>query len=259
MSHLLSSTRYVILFSIVICQDILAHSGDVHVNEMMAVFGFQDNPKLRAWMKFISYDMIDNYHPFYNELKRRHPGFICSNHRYLFHWGYNAKPWNNYIEQNVKRYCEQYDLNIESNIRIFKSELVSEQKRRNRILNSKTEELFGFAHGGRDATYANFFCSMAYNIHLLGDYMSDNTILEGLPNINTLIGSFVGDLRRIDKYSCRLIILKITYINKRFSNPQKKADVLMAYLKQSIPSFLKQAEKGNIRRRLEGRGYRFRN
>lgn len=242
----------------VLCSEgINAHNNwSAHVDDMMAIFGFQESENLKTWMKFISSDMIDKPNPFYQELCKRHPKFSCK-HRLLFHWGYNAAPWNKPLEERIKKYCEDFDLNMESNLRIFKSELKSEQKRRNRILNKKTEELFGFAHGGRDASYANFFCSMAYNTHLLGDYMSDNRDLDGLMPIDKLVGSIVTDIRSLDKNTCKSIIGGITLINKKYPNQQKKADVLMVYLKHNLPTFIKQAQKGSIKRRLEGKGFRF--
>lgn len=243
--------------SVLACQETSAHDGwGKHVDDMLNAFGFQENGKLTGWMRFISSDMIDKRDNFYNSLKIKHPGFKC-NHRLLYHWGYNAEPWNKALEERVKKYCEDYDLNVESNIRIFKSELKSEQRRRNRLINKKTEDLFGFAHGGRDASYANFFCSMAYNIHLLGDYMSDNSDLEGLMDMKELIGSFVTDIRSFDNKSCKSIIKGITQINLKYSNPQQKADSLMAYLKTNLPTFIKQANDGSVKRRLEARGFKF--
>lgn len=248
-----------VIFTFYYCNRVNAHDNwSAHVDDMMAVFGFQEDKNLKTWMKFISSDMIDKPNPFYKELCKRHPGFSC-NHRLLFHWGYNAEPWNRDLEERIKKYCDDYDLNLESNLRIFKSELKTEQKRRNRILNKKTEDLFGFAHGGREASYANFFCSMAYNTHLLGDYMSDNSekYLKGLMPINNLIGTIVADIQSLDKSTSKSIISGITHINKIYPNQQKKADALMAYLQLHLPTFIKQAQKGSIKRRLEGRGFRF--
>src|SRR5574344_747342 len=236
-------------------KSVIAHSGyQQHVEDMMKVFGFKENADLRNWMRFISSDMIDKYQPFDAELQSRHKGFSCK-HRLLFHWGYNAEPWNKPLENKVCSYCEQRDLNIESNIRIFKSEMISEQKKRNRTLNRKTELLFGFAHGGRDAVYANFFASMAYNTHLIGDYTSDNSDLDGLVPFNSLIGLIINDLRKFDYLTCKPLIKDIDRINKSYSNVQKKADTLMQYLKTNMPLVIKNAQGGSIKRRLENKGF----
>ena len=40
--------------------------------------------------------------------------------------------------------------------------------------------------------------------------------------------------------------------------PQKKADVLLKYLKKEVPSFVKEAQNGSIYRRLGKKGVKFR-
>lgn len=255
MKRLTFKIALLFFFSIVTAPCAFSHnSWEEHANDMMAVFGFQENPQLRKWMQFLSSDMIDNIYPFYSKLQDNHPGFACK-HRLLFHWGYDAEPWNSSLEARVIRYCNEYDLNIETNIRIFKSEIKEEQKRRNRIINQQTETLFGFAHGGKDASFAHFFASMAYNIHLIGDYTSDNSDLDGLQNISNIIGLIVIKIRSLDNLQSKNIIKGITKINNQYSDPQKKADALMAYLKAEMPDFIKKAQNGSIYRRLQSKGF----
>ncbi len=243
-----------ITFSLSFIQGYCHGSWEAHKDDMMAVFGFEDDIRLTEWMRFISSDMIDKPGDFYSFLTLNHKGFRCK-HRLLFHWGYNAEPWSKDLESRVIKYCNDYDLNIESNLRVFKSEFKDEQKRRNRLVNQKTEELFGFASGGRDAQYANFFASMAYNIHLIGDYLSDyNLDLDGLQDINEIIGLIIIDIQRLDKKRGKVLKKGITDINRRYSDPQKKADALMEYLKKEMPKFILQAENGSISRRLNKRG-----
>ena len=231
------------------------HNGwEQHADDMMAVFGFNDNRQLREWMKFISSDMIDKVEPFYSRLKANHPGFSCK-HRLLFHWGYDSEPWSKQLENRVQVYCQDYDLNTESNIRVFKAEIKEEQIKRNRIINERTESLFGFAHGGIDARYAHFFASMAYNIHLLGDYTSDNSDLDGLQDISTIIGLIVIEIRSLDNIQSKQIIKGITKINQQYIDPQEKADMLMIYLKYELPKFIKKAQNGSIYRRLKNKGF----
>lgn len=245
-----------VLFLLSLVQGYCHGSWQAHKDDMMAVFGFEDNDKLTEWMKFISSDMIDSRGEFYRYLTNEHAGFKCK-HRLLFHWGFNAEPWSKDLEARVIQYCVEYDLNIESNLRVFKAEFKAEQKRRNQLVNQKTEELFGFASGGRDAQYANFFASMAYNIHLIGDYLSDyNTDLEGLQNIDDIIGLIIVDILRLDKKEGRPLQKGITKIKKKYADPQKKADKLMEYLKKEMPKFILKAEDGSISRRLEKRGFK---
>lgn len=238
---------------------LFAHgSYDEHCSEMVAVFGFVPDSKLNDWAKFISSDMIDNHEPFYSSLKQRHPGFKCK-HRLLFHWGYNSRPWSDILERRILKYCNEVGAQSPSDtLLLFQQELRAEQKRRNGLVNAKTEKTFGFDSGGTDAMYANRMASMAYNIHLLGDYMSDNSDLEGLVGISSLIGAIVTDIRTIDPGASKDIIKGITEINKSEPNEQLKADRLMAYLLIEFPKFFRQAREGSIARKLEAKGYKFR-
>lgn len=252
------------------CQPVLPHSSwKAHARDVMDVLGVEwdggkspKNAEIKRWLYFISSKMIDDT-SFHKELMAKHYKFpnigTPRKHRILFHWGYNAEPWNENIQQEVEAYCEQYDLNLESNIRIFKSEIRAEQKRRNRKINSETEKLFGFASGGRDASYARFFAATAYNIHILGDYTSDNTELQGLQPINALIGQIVTEIKNLDKIESKNVIKGITIVNKRYSNVQEKADSLLAFLKANMPFFLKRAQGGTVYRRLAKVGVLFGN
>ncbi len=236
---------------------------DQHAIEAMEIFGFAENCencknyKIREWLKFISSNLIDNVNPFYSELQRNHKGFRCK-HRLLFHWGYDSEPWNKALEKRVSKYCEDYDLNIESNIKVFKAELRVEQKKRNAEINRRTEDLFGFAHGGKDASYAYFFCSMAYNIHLIGDYTSDNSDLNGLQDFNTIIRSVNNAILRLDPKLGKPINKRLENIcNKKDMDVQIKADNIIAILKQEIPTFVQNAQDGSIKRRLEAKRFKF--
>lgn len=243
-----------------------AHNGFIlHGEDIMAVLGLKKNTKLfnrskdtknnTSWVKFISTDMIDNTE-FHKKLENNHYGFSISGphrHRLLFHWAYDAEPWNKELEELIKDYCYAQDLNIENNIRIFKAEIKSEQIRRNREIIKKTKEVFGFGTGGVEEIYTHFFAAMAYNIHILGDYMSDNTVLGGLYDFEKLIGRIVVELRELDYAESKTIVKGITGITKQNIDIQKKADELMIYLKKSIPSFIKNARNGSLRRRVEAK------
>lgn len=241
------------------------HSGwGEHYAGIIAVLGFENSPQLRNWAKFISSDMIDKHEPFYSKFKQKHPGFSCK-HRLFFHWGYNAEPWNPFLEAKVKEYCNHMQslnnkriISLNETIQQIKKELKDEQKRRNGLINKRTEDTFGFAHGGKDAKNARFFASFAYNVHLIGDYTSDNTDLEGLQKLEDIIGLIVIELREFDKVRSRDVIKGITSINRKYVGPQKKADALLKYLKQEVPSFVKEAQNGSIYRRLGKRGFKFR-
>ena len=243
----------------------VAHSDvEEHVKDMRAVFGFQDgragskNAEIVKWMKFISSDMIDKKE-FHDSLKIK-CGFDCTSpklHRLLFHWGYNSKPWNDALERRVRRFARDNKIQEDSIVTVIKDKIEKEQKRRNGEVNKKTEEVFGFAHRGTDAMFANFFASIAYDVHLIGDYMPDNSCLEGLQDFGAIVGDMVNRIRAMDNVKGKNIIRGITVINMKSGDVQKKADELMAYLKQEMPKFIREAREGSIYRRLKQIGVVF--
>lgn len=249
-----------------------AHSGFVqHCEDIIDVLGFECNTKLfsraqnknnQSWTKFISSDMVDNTNSeFHKQLEQDYKGLNISHprrHRFLFHWAYDAEPWSLDLEAFLRIYFEQHDLNIESNIRVFKAKIRSEQARRNRLIIQKTEQTFGLAHGGTERVYSHFLASMAYNVHILGDYTTDNTVLSGLYAFDKLIGQFVDELRKLDYANSKDIVRGITRINSKNIPHQEKADELMLYLKLHVPAFIKEARNGSFKRLLENRGFRFR-
>lgn len=264
--------RRIILFlllSIIVSSKGIAHgSWKEHAKDIMAVFGLEyDGRKARAnmpikeeWIQFISSDMIDNT-DFHKRLSEKHKGFPNlgngHSHRILFHWAFDAEPWNEDIERIVKEYCEVQDLNVESNIRIFKSELKSEQKRRNGKINRRTGHIFNLVDGGKQGKIINFLSSMAYNVHILGDYMSDNTVLTGLNELNDLMGKIIISLRDIDLKGSKIAIKEINAALRLPIDNQKKADKLMAILIMHVPTILKNAQEGLIYSRLKNKGYKF--
>lgn len=278
---------FILLLGIGFSSTLLAHkSSDMHVNDILEVFGFKDpekrktprNKLVKEWAIEISKKNIDEHEEFGNHLKNIFPGLTYQqgDHRFLFHWAYNDEPWTNDLEQKakdvfnqhmyhnyyVKKYGDYYTFRNE-----FKYELIVEQRKRNAAINKKTEETFGFAHGGIEARYANRFASMAYNMHLLGDYMSDNTVLYGLTNFNHLLDVICKDIKALgslgntdkDIDTAHKIINRIDLIKSDIndSNIQPKADETMLLLKQEFPSFLKNLSNGSIKQRCENRGFKF--
>ena len=157
-----------------------------HADDMYQVFGFERNEELTDWMRFVSSVLIDNNNTdcafgntdkpfdFYAYLQEKYLDFQCK-HRLLFHWGYNSRPWTPYLEEKVHYYGWSEEM-----IKNFQADLIAEQKRRNGFANEYTENLFGYAHGGKEARVARVLISIAYDVHLLGDYEPDNTDLDGL-------------------------------------------------------------------------------
>lgn len=256
------------IFVLVFCSHIItyAHSLDGHQRDIMDVFGFEwdgskyrKNVKIKEWIRFISSNMIDDESFYYQLMDRHHmfPNLANPNqHRLLFHWAYNAEPWNEAFEKVVIDYCKKNYLNIESNIRIFKAELKSEQKRRNREINKETESLFGFYSGGTEAEWARYFASMAYNVHILGDYTK--TRLDGLNDFSDLMGRIIKEMRTIDPQESKKAIKEINIILKKNNVPiQIKAQKLIEILKYYCPILLKNAKGGMLYRRIQNQGFVF--
>ncbi|MDE6478809.1 MAG: hypothetical protein K2L45_00955 [Muribaculaceae bacterium] len=231
----------------------------------MEVFGFEwdgrsfpKNAQIKDWIRFISYDMIDDK-SFHTKLTQTHRNFPDlshpTKHRILFHWAYDAEPWNKEFEKIVIEYCDTYDLNVESNLRIFKSELKSEQSRRNSEINRRTETLFGFFSGGTESDWARYFASMAYNVHILGDYT--NTCLDGLNDLNDLMGKIIKQMRNIDPQESKTAIKEINIILRNHDPIQIRASKLMDVLKYHCPLLLKKAKGGMLYNRIKNQGFVF--
>ncbi|MBQ0006046.1 MAG: hypothetical protein KBS57_01400 [Alistipes sp.] len=230
-----------------------------HKADFYAILPFCQNPELDEWMKCISSDMIDNYRGvirpefgdlnFYDYLKKKFPPFKCK-HRALFHWGYNSTPWSDYLQAKVEGYG--WDA---GKIAIFKKELVQEQQRRNHAANEMTENIFGHASSGRDASYANALISIVYDIHLIGDYTSDNSDLDGLQLFTSAVGDLINSLRKLDDSELsRRLIREIQKAVNTSEDVQIRADRLMELLYREGPSFFVKAQNGSLAGRWEKRG-----
>lgn len=228
----------------------------------MAVLELKNNPILfntvsdDSWIKFISSDMIDATE-FHKKLDSEYEGLhlaISNNHRLLFHWAFNAKPWNKHLEDYLDRYCKKYGKDPIVTKNEIRRKITDEQGRRNKLIMKKTSDVFDFK-GEREL--ANIFSAIAYNLHILGDYMSDNRVLEGLEDFNNLVGQIVITFRNLDNIKSRELIKGITKINHMNIDVKYKADKLMAYLKDTVPEFIKSAKGGQLKRRLESKGYVF--
>lgn len=253
------------IFIILTSNNIYGHPDKTtHANEIMSVLGFEYNQSLYEWLCFISSDMIDKHQPFYSELCSKFPDFKCK-HRLLFHWNYNGVPWTPGLEARVLAYsrmkhgAENYRKEFPAIKEAFLTALRKEQKKRNGKINTRTEQLFGFASGGKDASYANFFAAMAYDLHILGDYTSkDNTDLDGLVDFNVLINGIISSINRLDPKEGKGIIKKLRMASSNSNkNVQYMADDAMAILQTDLPLFIMNAEEGSIKRRLEKHGFKF--
>lgn len=235
----------------------------LHRADMYEVLGVEESRQVDGWLHYISSSMIDNYKGeprdeygglcFYDFLKTRFEGFKCQ-HRLLFHWGYNARPWNKELERKIERLpWSENKAEVDS----FWNTLRYEQRMRNRIANAMTEDLFGLAHGGKEARLANALISIVYDVHIIGDYMTDNRNLRGLQEMGSVVGDLINALRRIDAEAAKPLVKELqTVSNARYevtagqalekiTAEQVKADAIMAVLKRLVPVFLKEHGVGD--------------
>lgn len=239
---------------------IFAHSSfNEHKNDMYRVLGFQEHPQITEWMEFISSEMIDKCYEsaFYKNLQYKYPDFKCK-HRLLFHWGYNDEPWNNSIELKVRDYADRMSLNKDSLVGEFKEAFKEEQKNRNKEINKRTENLFGFASGGKDAARAVFFAAIVYDVHLLGDYTNDNRDFDGLVSFDSVVRDITSRVTRLERSNPKgkAIVANLHRIEKNSRIfREEKAQLIIDYLSQNLPDFIMTVEEGSIHRRLQKKGF----
>lgn len=239
-------------------------SWEQHADDMYEVLGLERNEKLTEWMRFVSSVLIDNNNAdcafsdngepfdFYLYLKEKYTGFQCK-HRLLFHWGYNSRPWSLYLQNKVEGYGWS-----EATIHAFQADLIAEQKRRNSFANNYTEDVFGFAHGGKEARVARVIISVVYDVHLLGDYEPDNTDLDGLQDLGSVIGDIINNINALDKQNGSVLSKQLKKISQDSNyGVQEKAALLMRLLKEKFGDFLRTAEDGNIAKHLNKQGFFF--
>lgn len=243
----------------------LAHeSWQLHADDMYEVFGFERNEELTKWMKFVSSVLIDNNNTdyafsndgkpfdFYSYLQEKYPGFQCK-HRLLFHWGYNSRPWSSYLQDKVNDYGWSDKM-----IRDFQADLIAEQKRRNGFANEYTENVFGFAHGGKEARIARVLISIAYDVHILGDYEPDNSDLDGLQDMGSVVGDIINNMTVLDKRQSSTLCKKLRMVSQSQEYElQEKSSILLGLLRDNFSFLLQNADDGKIAAHLNARGFRF--
>lgn len=255
------------------CLTALPHgSGTIHVREMYSVLPFRadengnatsENKAIANWLKLITGKLIDGYKGepvdefgglcFYDYL-RENFNFHCK-HRLLFHWGFNAKPWNEWLDKKVGK--TSWGDNADS-VAMFKQAFITEQARRNRIANTATEELFGFAAGGTEAAWANGIISVVYDVHLLGDYvLDDNSDFDGVTPPSKVAGDIIGALHRIDAVEAKPLIKQLSALTSHATDEHQLAAQMILLLQEKFPTFLLSANEGSLKRRFQKQGFTF--
>lgn len=246
-----------------------------HIMEMYSVLPFatdhdgnvvEENFPIRRWLDTITRELIDDYNrveikeygglTFYQYLQNEFDFKLSfGNHRVLFHWGYNARPWN----KELDNYVIDNEWSVEK-IERFQAALISEQQRRNRIANNQAEKVFGFASSGKEAGWANGLLSIVYDTHLLGDYtLTDNKNFKGVTQPSVIAGDIINSIRRIDNSrTSEKLIDSIRKVTSEYSDQHLLAAELIKLLQRDLPKFLLSANEGSLKRRFEDCGFKIR-
>lgn len=255
--------QLIIILLFIVSVPLSAHkSWTFHAQDMYEVLQMEDNPLLTSWMKYISSDLIDGYDAvkaytiegeevkFGEYIKYKYPG-LSFPHRYLYHWGFNSRPWTKDWDEKVSDWDE-------TDIKALQADLIAEQKRRNGLANEKTENLFQLGHGGKEARIANVLISIVYDAHVLGDYEPDNKLLEGLQDISSVVGDIISRCNALDKVAAKDLVKQLKAVsNNNQLDIQDKALQLNIVLKEGFSSFLQVADSGFVKQHLEECGFIF--
>ena len=233
-----------------------------HAQDMYEVLQLKEDPRLTQWMKYISSDLIDGYDAvkaysiegkkakFGEYIRYKYPR-LSFPHRYLYHWGFNARPWTKDWEEKVSGWNEE-------DIKALQSDLIQEQKRRNGQANKITEDLFQLEHTGKEARIANIILSIVYDAHILGDYEPDNKSLKGLQDVSSVVGDIISRVNSLDKKAAQPLTKRLKYVS---NNPQldvqEKALKLSIILKQEFSKFMQTADDGIINGIIQQCGFEF--
>ncbi len=245
----------------------------MHVMEMYSVLPFaadeggnavEANFPIREMLQKITEELIDEHNrievaeyggrTFYAYLRDEYGfGLSFGNHRLLFHWGYNANPWNDELDNYVIKH--KWDCN---KIDRFKGALINEQRRRNAIANKEAEKVFGFASGGKEARWANSIIAIVYDVHLLGDYTEDdNKNFAGVTKPSKVAGDIINSIRNIeDSRTSRRLIESIRKATAECSDQHKLASRLIYILQKDLPDFLLVANNGALKMKFERKGFK---
>ena len=81
--------------------------------------------------------------------------------------------------------------------------------------------------------------------------------MNGLVEFDVLIGGIITTITRLDAVEGKTLVNAIRSLNKSGKDVQQRADDIMALMQAQLPAFIKQAQGGSIKRRIESWGYKF--
>lgn len=176
-------------------------------------------------------------------------------HRYFFHWGYQRQPWSDDILRYLPNVVKDNPIRLDE----FKEAVKAEQKRRNKLANLSAEKTLGFDSTGRQASYANAFVAILYDVHILGDYETPN--IDGLAPVKAITSEIIQQLETIDRLHYKSLASDLRQIvNQTSKNQRELAAEVLSYLKEKLPRFIYEADDGKVcmKRHFEMQGIVFR-
>lgn len=234
-----------------------------HRDDFAAVMPFIWTSELDTWGKSVTDNLdrfMNNEVPEYGDLStyqywKQEFGLKCSvgDHRYFFHWGYQRNPWSDDLLSFLPDEVTLNPLRLAA----FKDAVRKEQQRRNRITNAETERILGFGSTGHQASYANAFIAILYDVHLLGDYESGN--IEGLAPVYAIVAELSTSIRTIDFSRASGLTSQLRKLANGKGNEREKAALVLHCLRDNLPRFIYEADDGrvNMRKHFENCGFQF--
>lgn len=217
-----------------------------HEADMYSVLPFKRCAKISNWLEFIHKTIDFPYNKYFDGLRDApHQNFSWGKygHRIFFHWGFNSRPWSPQIQEQVDK-CGWSPQVTAS----FKAKLVTEQAKRNKAIMEKTAGVFNLSLSGQERAYANALASIVSDVHLLGDYTTEN--IAPLPNLQFVMNDLKTSLfeRMQGGEQAKRINKLIDNTAVRYPDSKQRAQAVLAILQKELPSFIRESgalKKGN--------------
>lgn len=219
-----------------------------HEADMYAVLPFERSPEISQWLEFIHRTIDFPYNKYFDGLRDApHQKFSWGKygHRIFFHWGFNSEPWSPQIQEQVNK-CK-WDAKTVAG---FKAKLVAEQARRNKSIMEQTGKLFGFNLSGQERAYANAMAAIVSDIHLLGDYTTEN--IAPLPNLQHVINDIQTTLfeRLQGGEEAKRLNKRLDALEKQYPDTKQRAQAALDFLHAEFPAFLLTCNNGYFKRQF---------
>lgn len=226
------------VFNIVAAKSFNRGKSGGHEADMYSVLPFKRCMQISNWLEFIHKTIDFPYNKYFDGLRDApHQNFSWGKygHRIFFHWGFNSQPWSPQIQEQVNkcRWSEQVTAS-------FRAKLIAEQAKRNRYIMEKTATLFNLSLSGQERAYVNALASIVSDVHLLGDYTTEN--IAPLPNLQSVINDIKTSLfeRMQGGEQAKKINKLIDNTTNKHPDSKQRAQAVLSILQKELPTFIRQ-------------------